>query len=623
MTLQDAGWKNGPWIGNGNKGYQPTEYKTWRDYIENSSIKTPTQDWKFSQEDVLVSLVWGSQVLQKIAQRVRVSENNIVMAEKIAALAKVYKNAAWPQAAVDEAWRTLLLSQHHDCWIVPYNGKPGNTWADKVKVWTGETNRISDSIISRAFTIAPASETGNNKTIRVYNSTGNERSEMVKLLLPANSKGKNISIVDDRKKEVVSQIVSSGDGTSEIYFKANVPAVGYNTYTIENKKPSAVKGATATILANGNVVLETDLYKVVLDKTKGGSIKSLVAKTLNDKEFVDAKNQRGFNELRGNFFNDGGFHTASETPVTLTVTEQGPAVVKAEIRGVLLSHPFTQTITLKQGDRKIACTVKIDWKGNIGIGDDYKQHGGLDAKDYTKPFYDDRKKLLALFPVNFSSQKIYKDAPFDVTESKLNNTFFNRWDSIKNNIIVNWVDVYDTQNNYGLALLTDHTTTYAHGEGFPLGLNIQYSGAGLWGRNHTITGPTEINYALVPHVGKWDEGHISTEAANWNEPLIASSTSEEKETKKSLVDVTGTGLQVTTVLVDGNDLLVRLFNAEGDDKNKKIIIGGNAEAANLVELNGTVKETLKIQKSKSNTVLNVAMPRFGIRTIRLRNFKAF
>ena len=119
MTLQDAGWRNGPWIGNGDRGYQPTEYKTWRDYVANASIKTPKEDWRFSQEDMLVSLVWGSQVMQKIAQQVRISENKIVMAEKIAALGKVYGNAPWPQQAIDEAWRTLMLSQHHDCWIVP------------------------------------------------------------------------------------------------------------------------------------------------------------------------------------------------------------------------------------------------------------------------------------------------------------------------------------------------------------------------------------------------------------------------------------------------------------------------------------------------------------------------
>lgn len=562
----------------------------------------------------------GAQVLQKIAQQVRVSENKIVMAEKVAALSKVYQNAAWPQTSMDEAWRTLMLSQHHDCWIVPYNGRPGNTWADKVVVWTGGTNRISDSIISNAFTSA-GSANADNRTIRVYNTTGNKRNELVKLLLPPNSNTTDLTIVDDKNKEVLSQKVSSKEGVPQIYFKAEVPPVGYNTYTIVNKKPSAISGARTSVTNEGDVVLETDLYKLVIDKLKGGSIKSLIAKTLKNKEFVDVKNARGFNEMRGNFFNDGGFHSTSENPVTVTVVEKGPAIVKAEIKGMILTHPYTQVITLKQGEKRIDCNVRIDWKSNIGIGDDYKQQGGLDSKDYTKPFYDDSKKLMALFPLNFSSQKIYKDAPLDVTESKLDNTFFRTWDSIKNNVVVSWVDVYDAKNNYGLALLTDQTTNYAHGENFPLGMNIQYSGVGLWGRNYTIAGPTQINYALVPHAGKWDEGHISTEGVNWNEPLLASFISSAKEAKKSLVDVTGTGLQVTTVLADGNDLLVRLFNAEGDTKSKMVAVGGQASGAEFVELNGVVKQTLKTKKGKNNTTIDVAMPRFGIRTIRLKNFQ--
>ncbi len=76
-------------------------------------------------------------------------------------------------------------------------------------------------------------------------------------------------------------------------------------------------------------------------------------------------------------------------------------------------------------------------------------------------------------------------------------------------------------------------------------------------------------------------------------------------------------------MIDGKDLLVRLFNAEGDNKNKKIMIGGYAETAQLEELNGSVKETLKIHKGQSNTVLNISMPRFGIRTIRLKRFNSF
>ncbi|MBQ8774059.1 MAG: alpha-mannosidase, partial [Muribaculaceae bacterium] len=144
MCYQDAGWKHGPWIGAAVKNYhKPMQFTTWTEYINKiKSSVTPT-DWKFSVEDVKPGLVWGSQVLQKIAREVRVSENKLVMAEKMAALDWLLTGREWPAAGLAEAWRTLMLAQHHDCWIVPYNhtGNKGLTWAGRVTEWTDASNR--------------------------------------------------------------------------------------------------------------------------------------------------------------------------------------------------------------------------------------------------------------------------------------------------------------------------------------------------------------------------------------------------------------------------------------------------------------------------------------------------
>jgi len=42
----------------------------------------------------------------------------------------------------------------------------------------------------------------------------------------------------------------------------------------------------------------------------------------------------------------------------------------------------------------------------------------------------------------------------------------------------------------------------------------------------------------------------------------------------------------------------------------------------LVELNGTIKEKLSVRDHSGKTVLTVSMPRFGIRTIRVKDFIA-
>ena len=44
------------------------------------------------------------------------------MAEKMSVMAYLENKYLCRQADMDEAWRTLMLAQHHDSWIVPYNG---------------------------------------------------------------------------------------------------------------------------------------------------------------------------------------------------------------------------------------------------------------------------------------------------------------------------------------------------------------------------------------------------------------------------------------------------------------------------------------------------------------------
>jgi alpha-mannosidase len=226
----------------------------------------------------------------------------------------------------------------------------------------------------------------------------------------------------------------------------------------------------------------------------------------------------------------------------------GPQGFKILVEGKISSTPFRETISLTQGQRRIDIGLIIDWKENIGIG---KFNDSANTRQPVKAFYDDRYKLLALFPVSFKAEKLYKNAPFDVTESVDKNSFFTRWDSIKNNVLLNWADISDVHHKYGLALLSDHCTNYIKGEEYPFGFTLQYSGNGLFSRNYTIEGPSEINYAIVPHEGKWDNSGIWQESANWNEPLVALTDSGVGKKSQSFVDVTNTGYELSSLTCEG------------------------------------------------------------------------
>lgn len=616
MCIQDAawshGWDKGPWLGQDTSGYYtPTAYKTWRDYIQNSSVATTQDDWHATQEDILPGLMWGTQVMQRLSTEVRASENAIVQAEKMAVYARLYKGMDWPASVIDEGWRTLLLSQHHDCWIVPYNNlMEGKNWAETVTDWTTATNLNSQKVIHHALDLL--TEKGQS-TVRIYNTLAIDRDELVSVEVPEAWTNSEWMVADGKGKTYPTQLISE-KGNTRMFFRAKVPSTGHASYTLHKADKTKKNGPEIIKNTDGTYKLESDLYTLILDPVQGGIIRSLKAKKARGYEFVDQTEERNFNEIRGYFVDEGRFISSTEQPAKIRIVEQGPLFVKIAIEGKIGKHPFTQTICLAQGEPRIDMYVKLDWIGNPHIGEP-----GIpfDAKNPRKAFYDDRYKLLVHFPSNISKQQIYKNAPFDVCESRLENTFFNRWDSIKHNIILNWVDLASKDKPYGLALFTDHTTSYAHGQDFPLSLNLQYAGKGLWGRDYNITRPTEITYAIMPHSGTWEKNHLWTWSERRNEPLLATLTDDSSLNTGSFFHTENNAYELVSMTYKEDGLYIRLFNAQDNQAPKTLTFSTENMKACLVELDGRLIENLPVSAKNNTSSIKISIPRYGIRTLKI------
>jgi alpha-mannosidase len=612
MCLQDAGWKNGPWLG------KPKDftYKTWRDYIQNTANKADLKTWNFNQEDVQVSLVWGAQILQKMAQNTRVAENKITIAEKIDAINAVANKSKLIGGKFDAAWQNLLLAQHHDSWIVPYNivnkEKRWN-WADQVKYWTDQSNRLCDSILNIAD--KNGSENPNGFNVRVYNSQAYQRKEIAKIQL--DEKFVNPIVIGQDHKVVNNQVITE-NGNRFLLFEALAPALGSVRYSIKPSKAKISKAVGHVSVKGDLYIFKNGEYEIVFNAAKGGVIESLIAKKLNNRQFVDQKSSRSFNEMRGYFYQDSTFYTSKDQAAKITVVEDGLLMTRLKIEGKISIHPFTQYITLKKYDSRIDVQTTVNWQKNVGIGQNYAQKRGWKANDFKKAFYNDSLKLQAVFPLNIKDQKVYKNAAFDVMESRLKNTYFNTWDSIKNNIVVNWVEVSDRDQHYGMALLNDHTTSYIHNEAGVLGLTLQYSGMGLWGRNYTIKGVSEYHYALFPHQNKWDKAEVWNQSITWNEPLQVVVNNKEQKSSVSLLQIAAPGYEISSLTMEDGALLFRLFNASGTLNHVDLNFNIPIKKAELVELNHTKSQTLKLLKKQNGiTAINLPIQQFGLRTVKV------
>lgn len=111
------------------------------------------------------------------------------------------------------------------------------------------------------------------------------------------------------------------------------------------------------------------MYKIVFDLSKGGIIKSLIAKKEGNKEFAKNNGEYSLGEMRGYFYEEGKFHSSTETPARMTILSNNEYETRIQVEGEIATHPFTQVITLVRGQKRIDFDLTVNWKNNVGIGE--------------------------------------------------------------------------------------------------------------------------------------------------------------------------------------------------------------------------------------------------------------
>lgn len=94
-----------------------------------------------------------------------------------------------------------------------------------------------------------------------------------------NWEGKRIGFFTEREGE-----------KTRLFFEAEVPPFGYSTYRIKQKRlgKRTVSGGQC-VVNERDYIVENELYKIIFDLSKGGIIKSLIAKKEGNKDFASQK----------------------------------------------------------------------------------------------------------------------------------------------------------------------------------------------------------------------------------------------------------------------------------------------------------------------------------------------
>ncbi len=621
------------WNKKSNTGQNYPQLITWREYFKNIAPE-PTEYWNLSQEDIQVNLMWGSGVMNSIAKKVHKSEKQILQSEKISSLASVLSRYDVADKKLDYAWEQLLMAQHHDAWICPVADNGSDHWASFATLKTGITDQITSEITDQAVSaITGKFQTdklngAGNQTVCVLNSSGFERSENIELITAFDPGVRQCEVSDRSGLVLTSQLIPLswyGDGSingAKVIFNAKIPALGYDFFKIKGISGSLrakdTQGCGIRKTSNNEYTIETDLYKLIINTSNGGCVSSLVDKSIN-KEFVDQFNDRSFNEFRGYFSNEHRWLSSKDSAVTVNILENGPLRVKTLLKGKIGRYDFETVITVAKGEKQIDFKTKFFFDKDVLIGEPWE--GKRPSRgDHRKPCYDSRWKLQAFFPSNVKNQVLYKNAPYDVCRSQLDNTFFNSWSDIKHNIILDWVDVYDSISNEGMAIFSDRTTSYSHGKEYPLALTMAWSGYGLWEAFYPMNPLSEFNYAVVPHSGKWNEVGLSSINAGWNEPLITRIINCDPTIMNnpfSLINASDKHIEFPTLFMKDKALYVRLFNASDGATKSDITLNYKPLRIELTELDGKVTKQINIQRSNNHTLFHLEFRPFEIKTLKI------
>jgi len=649
MCFQDLGWAAQPRV------IEPwARFSTWREYIHTIANVKPV-NWIFTMEDILTALPWGEKTLHRVSQQVREAEVQMIRAEKCAAMHCLHRSAVWPEERLQQAWDQTMLSQAHDAWITATTRSGRQAWAFQVASGTLDAADVAQELIEEAVSglcgkVAASEATPNVQYLRAVNTLGSERTYLIEMHVAADRGTAAFEVLDADGKRLPCQMIlmreyhqlSRGNGlhtpimehgvpersmagsinAATLLIRDQLPAFGWKTYKVtalrKEVPTSGAAGLSSQVLKDGSVLIETDLYRIRFDAQRGGAIASLYAKDLQ-KEFCEQG--KLLTEFRGFFAQEGRWRSSSEGTAEIKVHESGPLRAKVESVGKIGGCSFRSLVTVIQGQARIDCQVTFRFDEDTYIGDPWDIRPEDRMKERRRSSNDGRMKLQAIFPAALEHGVIDKSAAFDVCRSLNASTQFQRWDDIKHNIITNWVDLLDEQQQMGLAIFSDRTTAYSYGDGEPLGLILGWGGEGgyWWGRS-PLRGEQESRYAILPHRGGWSDAQLWQENQAFEEPVVVQVMPGAMDSlmTKSLIRLSPPEATLSSVMTERGALQVRIFHANTQSGSCRLELGVAAHTVQVVELDGRVVEVLPLQHDGKGLVsVRIPMPPFAIRTLRI------
>ncbi|MBO8183749.1 MAG: hypothetical protein H0Z28_13335 [Archaeoglobus sp.] len=299
----------------------------------------------------------------------RLTHDRLQVAEKVATIASLVCDYAYPAEEIRQAYDNMLLYDEHTFGMAYPAGRMQEwNWTDKSRYAykaAGLTEAILQASLQKIANQVECKEQGQH--IIVFNLLSFERTDVVRVPRFA-EKGPFELIDTDTGEKLAYQIVELDDPLlprpyaahryargqferhelNELVFVArDVPAMGYKSYRIVPSEKGQELPSNIVISQN---VLENRFFKVTLD-TRSGAIESIYDKELS-RELVDTGAAHKFNQLVVRWVQTGKLECAE--PVKIEKGQTGPVCSSVVIYGRAAGCPqIVQEISLYNDIKRI------------------------------------------------------------------------------------------------------------------------------------------------------------------------------------------------------------------------------------------------------------------------------
>ncbi|WP_406179653.1 NEW3 domain-containing protein [Streptomyces canus] len=287
-------------------------------------------------------------------QAQRYGETLLADAEAWATLASLVTGHAYPDAALDKAWRHLVYGAHHDAIT---GSESDQVYIDLLTGWR-ELTELAETVHTDATrALADRVEPGTGPDLVVFNPATWERRDVLTVDDPG-----LVPVGDDFQP---LPAVREQDGTLRVVVP-QVPGMGLKTLPLAaGSLPGWTSGEGTTI--------RNEFYEVTVDAARGGAVSSLRAVAEGGRELLPA-GEIG-NELvvqeefpRHPRFGEGPWHltptgtnAARGRDVTADIeVDHSPAGSRITVRADLGLFTYTQRLTLWAGVDRLDVSTTID-----------------------------------------------------------------------------------------------------------------------------------------------------------------------------------------------------------------------------------------------------------------------